>query len=138
MSGRSGTSRRAPVREALTMAYDEDLAERVRSIVAPLTTFDELKMFGGLAFMVNTHMACGIIGDDLMVRVGKQGHDEAIRSGAREMDFTGRPMRGLVMVDGDGLDEESFTSWVESAVAFAQSEKPKPPKPPRRQKPPGT
>ena len=117
------------------MAYDEDLAERVRGAVAPLATFNELKMFGGLAFMVNTHMACGIIGDDLMVRVGKQGHDAAIARGAREMDFTGRPMRGLVVVDGEGLDDASLTAWVDSAVTFAQSEKAKPPKPARPRKP---
>ena len=76
------------------MAYDEDLAGRTRELLAELTDFDERKMFGGLAFMVNTHMACGIVGDDLMVRVGKDNHDGAINAGATEMDFTGRPRAG--------------------------------------------
>lgn len=110
------------------MAYDETLAERVRADLEPRTDFDERKMFGGLAFMVNTHRACGIIGDDLMVRVGKERHDQALARGAREMDFTGRPMRGLVIVPGDGLDDDPLSAWVEEAVAFALAEPPKPPK----------
>jgi hypothetical protein len=84
--------------------------------------------FGGLAFMVNTHIACGILGDDLMVRVGKAAHDAAIAWGAREMDFTGRPMRGLVIVPGETLDDDVLAAWVSEAVAFALSEPPKPPK----------
>ena len=75
------------------MPYDEGLAERVREQLAPQAPFEERKMFGGLAFMVNTHMACGIVKDDLMVRVGKAGHDAALAAGAGEMSFTGRPMR---------------------------------------------
>jgi hypothetical protein len=55
------------------MAYDEQLAERVRAELDDRVAFDEKKMFGGLAFMVNTHVACGIVGSDLMVRVGKGG-----------------------------------------------------------------
>ena len=111
------------------MAYSEDLAERSRRLLALLTDFDERHMFGGLAFMVNTHMACGIVGNDLMVRVGKKQHDAAIGRGAKEMDFTGRPMRGMVMVPGDQLDDDTtLESWVTEAVEFAHSEPPKRPK----------
>lgn len=117
------------------MAYDEALAERVRAELSPHADVDEKRMFGGLAFMVNTHMACGIIGDDLMVRVGREDHDDAIGRGAREMDFTGRPMRGLVVVPGEGLDDDVLASWVAQAAAFALAEPPKPPKPPRALKP---
>jgi TfoX/Sxy family transcriptional regulator of competence genes len=113
------------------MAYDESLAERVRDALASRAQFDERKMFGGLAFMVNTHMACGILGDDLMVRVGKANHDAALARGAREMDFTGRPMRGLVVVPGEALDDEPLAGWLDEAVRFAESEPPKPPKPPK-------
>lgn len=113
------------------MAYDEGLAERVRAELVPHVDVDEKKMFGGLAFMVNTHMACGIIGDDLMVRVGKAGHDDALHRGAREMDFTGRPMRGMVIVAGEDLEDEVLACWVEEAVALAVSLPPKPPKPPK-------
>lgn len=84
-------------------------------------------MFGGLAFMVNTHMACGIMKDDLMVRVGKEGHDAAIERGAREMDFTGRPMRSMVIVPGETVaSEQTLAEWVTLAVEHARSEPPKP------------
>ena len=108
------------------MAYDEELAARVRELIEPLTEFEERRMFGGLAFMVNTHMACGIVKDDLMVRVGKDGHEAALARGAREMDFTGRPMRGMVIVPGSQLvDESGLDPWVTLAVTFARSEPPK-------------
>lgn len=112
------------------MAYDQELAERVRDLIAPLVAFEERKMFGGLAFMVNTHMACGIVKEDLMVRVGKVGHDAALARGAHEMDFTGRPMRGMVIVPGTDLGQDSdLDPWVSIAVEFAKSEPPKTKKP---------
>jgi len=115
------------------MAYDEELAARVRDALGERTDFTEKAMFGGLAFMVNTHMACGSMGDDLMVRVGKDNHDRAISRGAQEMEFTGRPMRGLVVVAGSMLvSEEDLAEWVAEAVTFARSQAPKPPKPARR------
>ncbi len=108
------------------MTYDEDLAGRTRDLLAELTDLDERKMFGGLAFMVNTHMACGIVGNDLMVRVGKDKHDAAINAGAREMDFTGRPMRGMVIVPADRVRRDAdLEPWVAQAVEFAESEPPK-------------
>jgi TfoX/Sxy family transcriptional regulator of competence genes len=110
------------------MAYDHDLADRVRAELEGRTLFVEKAMFGGLAFLVNTHMACGVMGADLMVRVGKQAHDDAIANGAREMTKTGRPMRGLVVVPAAGLDGDSLAAWLEPAVQFAESEPPKPPK----------
>ena len=85
------------------MAFDESLAQRARELLVESVGpggFDERKMFGGLAFMVNTHMAWGLIGDDQMVRVGAAGHQEALTRGAREMDFTGRTTRGMVIVPG--------------------------------------
>jgi TfoX/Sxy family transcriptional regulator of competence genes len=115
-----------------SMAYDNELADRVRAELEGRALFAEKAMFGGLAFLVNTHMACGVMGEDLMVRVGKEAHDEAIAKGAREMDKTGRPMRGLVVVPGPTLDADSLASWLEQAVRFAESEPRKPPKPPKR------
>lgn len=117
------------------MAFDEDLAARTREAVHERVGPDganEIPMFGGLAFMVNTHMACGLMGSDLMVRVGKEGHAEAIGRGAQEMDFTGRPMRGIVVVRGPLLAEpEALYGWVGVGVAYAQSQPPKPPKKPK-------
>ena len=108
------------------MAYDEDLADRVRELIASLTVFDERKMFGGLAFMVNTHMACGIVKDDLMIRVGKDGYVAALERGAQKMDFGARPMRGMVIVPGSQVvDDSALGGWVVLAVEFAQSEPPK-------------
>jgi TfoX/Sxy family transcriptional regulator of competence genes len=113
------------------MAYDDVLADRVRAELEGRVEFTEKAMFGGLAFLVNTHMACGVMGDDLMVRVGKQAHDDAIARGAREMTKTGRPMRGLVVVPAAGLGEDSLASWLEQAVHVAESEPPKAPKQPK-------
>ncbi len=89
-------------------------------------------MFGGLAFMVNTHMACGLIRDDLMVRVGKANHEAALQRGAEVMAFTGRPMTSMVLVPGTLVeDDEVLERWVDEAVTFARSQPPKPPKAPR-------
>lgn len=117
------------------MAYDEKLAERVREQVAKHAEPVELKMFGGLAFMVNTHMACGIMGEDLMVRVGADGHAVALARGAEEMDFTGRPMRGFVVVRAAEVDTDAaLRDWVDGAVEFARSQPAKPPKKPKQRK----
>ncbi|MDR7086351.1 TfoX/Sxy family transcriptional regulator of competence genes [Aeromicrobium panaciterrae] len=110
------------------MAYDEEIAARVRDRVGELAPYEEKKMFGGLAFMVNTHMACGMMQDGLMIRVGRDGHAAAITKGAHEMGFTGRPMRGMVLVPNEDCRDEVVESWVTEAVAFAMSESPKPPK----------
>jgi TfoX/Sxy family transcriptional regulator of competence genes len=112
------------------MAYDEVLAQRVRTLLGERTESEEKKMFGGLAFMVNTHMACGLIRDDLMVRVGKDNQEAALARGAKEMDFTGRPMRSMVRIPGDSVaTDEGLAPWIDEAVAFARSEPPKKPKP---------
>ncbi|HKR51278.1 MAG TPA: TfoX/Sxy family protein, partial [Pseudonocardiaceae bacterium] len=74
--------------------------------------FEERKMFGGLTFIVNTHMACGIVKDDLMVRVGKDGHVAALARGAHVMDFTGRPMRGRAgQRAGDAFRDALEDGW---------------------------
>lgn len=111
------------------MAYDEELASRVRDALAKRTDFEEKKMFGGLAFMVNTHMACGLIRDDLMVRVGIANFEAALHRGAAAMEFTGRPMTGMVIVPGPSVaSEDALEDWVRTAVEVALSEPPKKPK----------
>ena len=111
------------------VVFDSQLADRVRSAVAERTDCEEKEMFGGLAFMVNTRMACGIVGDDLMVRVGPDGHDDAKARGATEMDFTGRPMRGMVIVPAALLtNDNELDSWIDQAVTYARAQPPKPPK----------
>ena len=105
------------------MAYSEALANRVREALAREKGIDEVKMFGGLSFMVGGHMALGIVGDQLMVRVGPGGYQRALgRVHAREMDFTGRSIRGFVFIEPAGIrTKRSLASWVAPAVAFARS-----------------
>lgn len=79
------------------MAYDERLAERVRKSLVRRRGISEKKMFGGLCFLANGHMCRGVIGKDLVVRVGPKAYEASLKTpGARPMDFTGRPLRGLV------------------------------------------
>jgi hypothetical protein len=110
------------------MAYDERLADRIREALARERSVDEIKMMGGLCFMVGGHMALGIVGDELMVRVGPDRYERALsRVHAREMDFTGRSIRGFVFVSPAGTKtKRSLASWVAPAEEFAGSLPPKP------------
>jgi TfoX/Sxy family transcriptional regulator of competence genes len=105
------------------MAYDESLARRVRAHFADLSDLRERKMFGGLAFMVRDNMCCGIVGDELMVRVGPEQYAAALgQPHAREMDFTGRPMTGMIMVATDGLaSDEALEQWIQRGIVFVSS-----------------
>ena len=105
------------------MAYDEALAERVRAGLRKRRGISERKMFGGLAFLLNGNMCCGITGSDLMVRVGPDDYEDALAQPyARPMDFTGRPMTGLVYVAGSALNtHEALAAWIERGVAFART-----------------
>ena len=90
------------------MAYDERLAQRVREELADRPGYAEKKMFGGLCFLLRGNMCCGVGKDGLMVRVGPEQYESALADDhARQMDFTGRPMKGFVFVhpgpqDGPG------------------------------------
>ena len=108
------------------MAYDEELADRVRVVLAAEPSLTERKMFGGLAFMIGGNMACGIVKDELMLRLGAEGADAALdEPHVREMDLTGRPMTGLVYVERAGLDDAGVRRWVERAAGFARALPPK-------------
>jgi TfoX/Sxy family transcriptional regulator of competence genes len=105
------------------MAYDEDLAGRVRDALATVDRVEERKMFGGLGFMVGGHMAVGIVKNELMARVGADGEDGALEQPhARAMDFTGRPMTGFVLVAADGVArDDDVQPWVDRALAFVST-----------------
>ena len=109
------------------MAYDEQLAHRVREVLSDETQWEEIRMFGGLAFMVNGHMCCGVTPGELMVRVGKERYEEALGlPHARPMDFTGRPLAGMVYVGGEGVrTQASLRKWVGMGVRFTTSLPPK-------------
>ncbi|MFQ5945470.1 MAG: TfoX/Sxy family protein [Anaerolineae bacterium] len=103
------------------MAYDAKLAERIRKALKGQAGLTEKQMFGGIGFMVHGNMACGVIGDELMVRVGPEAHDEALRApSTRIFDFSGRPSIGWVMVAQPGLETESdLGNWIRQGVEFA-------------------
>jgi hypothetical protein len=109
------------------VAYDEDLAMRIREVLADRTDLSERKMFGGVAFMVGGHIVCGVIKDDLMLRLGEEGADEALdRSHTRVMDFTGRPSKGAVYVEPVGTaDDGELRAWIERALAYVSTLPPK-------------
>lgn len=110
------------------MAYDEQLADRVRRVLAGRPDVTERAMFGGLCFMTRGRMCCGLVGDELMVRVGAEAHAAALSERhVRPMDFTGRPMVGMVFVEPEGLlTPRMLAGWVERGLAFAATMPPKP------------
>ena len=112
------------------MAYDEALAQRMRKALRGKPGISEKKMFGGVAFLLRGHMFAGISGNSLMARVGPKEYEQALGTKhVREMDFTGRPMRGYVFVDAKGVaDEEALKSWLGRCAAFAKTLPPKAPK----------
>ena len=109
------------------MAYDELLGERVRRTLAGTAGLTEKRMFGGLCFLINGHMCAGIVGSTLMVRIGAEGYADALTEpGVRPMDFTGRPMTGMVFVDPPALaTEEMLRAWVTRGALYAASLPPK-------------
>ncbi|MCE7982132.1 MAG: TfoX family protein [Caldilinea sp. CFX5] len=109
------------------MAYNTTLATRVRSLVAGDPLMVEKKMFGGLGFILQGNMACGIHGQDLVVRLSPTDAATALdRPGARIFDITGRPMKGWLLVAGDACtDDTVLQEWVEQSVAFARTLPPK-------------
>ena len=105
------------------MAYDEALAATVRQALANRRHVTEKRMFGGLSFLVRGNMCCGIVGDELMVRVGPKRYESALsRRHVREMDFTGRPLTGYVYVGRGGLrSPKTVREWVDQGVTFART-----------------
>jgi len=86
----------------------------------------ERRMFGGLAFMLDGHMCCGIVGDDLMLRLGPDGASAALaRPHVRPMDFTGRPSTGMVFVGPEALRGAELGRWLDEAAAFVRTLPPK-------------
>lgn len=117
------------------MAYDEDLADRVRAVIPPGTAVTERQMFGGLAFMLGGHMFCGVVKDSLMARLGPEAANRAQdQPHVRPMDFTGRPMKGMVFIDPKGLHGDALRQWVDAAADYARGLPPKPAPPARKRR----
>ncbi len=108
------------------MAFDEALADRVRDVLAARPELSERRMFGGIAFMLAGNMCCGVIGEDLMVRLGDDGEVALAEPHTRPMDFTGKPMKSAIYVDAEGTaKDEDLAKWVEAGADFAASLPPK-------------
>ncbi len=108
------------------MAFDEKLAQRIGKALEGEAPVEVKKMFGGICVMVAGQMCCGVIGDDLMVRVGPEQYADALEQPhVRPMDFTGRPMKGLIYVSPEGVKSDAaLRKWVERGVAFVKSAPP--------------
>lgn len=109
------------------MSFDEDLAGRVRLALGARKGLTEKKMFGGLAFLLNGNMCCGVLRKDLILRLDADRAGDALAEPhTRVFDFTGRPMRGWVVVGPAGCrDDGALADWVGQSAAFAASLPPK-------------
>lgn len=114
------------------MAYDEDLADRVREHLGPVKGVTEREMFGGISFMIGGNMCCGVLSDDLVVRIDPTLHHDALtRPNVSEFSMGGRTSRGMIRVSPAGVaDDGELTLWVRLGIAHATSLQPKkaPPK----------
>jgi TfoX/Sxy family transcriptional regulator of competence genes len=102
------------------MAIDEALASRVRAALADATTLREVKMFGGLGFMVRGNLIACADQRGLLVRVGEVGRSAALARGAKAMVMNGRQMKGFVRVEGT-LDTRTVRSWLRVARAYVET-----------------
>jgi TfoX/Sxy family transcriptional regulator of competence genes len=101
---------------------DENLAERIRAVLAGTGSVREVRMFGGLCFMLNGNMVAGASKRGLLVRVGKDQHTRALaRPDAKRMEMSGRPMEGYVFIDPPPRDEQTLREWFDLAVAFVNT-----------------
>ena len=102
------------------MAYNEKLAARIREALADTRKVKEKQMMGGLTFMVNDKMCIGILHDEMMCRIDPELQEAALeQTGCRIMDFTGRPMKGYVMVDDSGMKtKKQFDYWINLCLDF--------------------
>jgi TfoX/Sxy family transcriptional regulator of competence genes len=109
------------------MAYDDGLAQRVRELLDELSVFNEKKMFGGVCYLLNGNMACGILNDDLIVRVGPEEYEDSLKlPHTKKFDVTGKPMKNWVMVSYEGHEsDEDLLEWVQRGVSYALSLPPK-------------
>ena len=109
------------------MAYSEGLAKRLRGLLRGKYDFTEKKMFGGLCFMINGNMFCGVLKDNMIVRVGKEAYEDTLaKPNVHPMDFTGRPLRGFVYIEPEGYStKQLLLKWIDQGIKFASSLPPK-------------
>ena len=103
------------------MAYSEYLADRIRmQLRDKQVSFDELKMMGGLCIMVDSKMCVGVVNENLMARVGVETYPKALeQKGCRAMDFTGKPLKGFVFVEPEGIDsDKELAYWIQLCLDY--------------------
>ena len=112
------------------MAYDEELAARAKEIIEELAEPREQKMFGGIAFMVNDHMCVGVMKEDLLIRLGGDGADAAVKNPhVRRMEMQGKEMKNFLVVSREGVEKEkNLRGWIKQAHDFVLTLPPKKPK----------
>ena len=108
------------------MAFDEKLNDRIREAMSLHPNVEEKYMFGGTCFMLNGKMCVGVVKDEMMCRIDPDIYEDALqRKGCREMVFTGKPMKGYVYVNADGLKaKKDFDYWINLCVEFNKKSKP--------------
>lgn len=116
------------------MAYDEQLADRIRMSINGQHGWAERRMFGGVSFTLNGHMCCGVNDDQLMLRMGEERATAALsEEHTREMDFTGMPLKGMLYVDPQGFSSAaSLARWIRRASEFVATLPHKTAKPPKK------
>ena len=105
------------------MAFDEGLAFRVDSFMEPESDIVCKKMFGGKGYLTGGNMVCGVLDDYLIVRTGPEIYEDCLkREFVRVFDLTGRTMKGWVVIDAEGLEEDTdLKDWIDKGLAFARS-----------------
>jgi len=105
------------------MAFSQSLADRIRCRLARRKNIEEKKMFGGIGFLLNGNMLVGVWKDSLIVRLGPERGEEALlESHVREFDITGKPMKGWVMVEPEGVeDDDQLKEWIDRATRFVKT-----------------
>jgi len=110
----------------MEMAYDENVAGRIRKVLAKTDGIDEKKMFGGLCFLFDGHMVCGVLGDKVVLRLDKEQAEAALEEpGVTPMDFTGRPMKSMVYLHEEAYAGRRLAKWIDRALEHAATLPPK-------------
>ena len=105
------------------MTFDERLADRIRKTFGKNKNISEKHMFGGLSFMYGKKMFCGVLKDDLVLKMSHEQWEDALKKpNVRPMDFTGKPMKGFVYVNQKGCkSDKDLKKWVELSLNYAKS-----------------
>jgi TfoX/Sxy family transcriptional regulator of competence genes len=102
------------------MAFDEDLAARIRKALARKKNIEEKKMFGGVGFLLNGNMLVGVWKDSLIVRLGdEEGEEALLEPHVKPFDITGKAMKGWAMVTPEGIEgDDQLRGWIKRCLAF--------------------